>query len=150
MLDNPQSKLNQQAQQDTSSLNNQTSQPAPIDSQPDGSRLKPNMKPDLAKPATQTFTNGEEQVTTPEGGNGFWAKLKGKLADGASDRLNAKQGTQPPTTSQPDTKASHPNAPSTTQPKVASPQLPQSPKPNPSFSAPTIPKAHMPKIPKLR
>ena len=139
MLDNPQNKLNKQAQQNTEGLNRQTSQPAGLPTQPDGSRLQPNTNPTLQEPSTPSLDNGvDRQEVQPKG---FMAQLKDKAIQGAGKKLKAKQSGQAPQHTGPNKSTSSLNS------SVGkSPQVPSAQPPNPSFRVPSVPRPQMPKI----
>ena len=154
MLDNPQSKLNQQASQNTNGLNSQTGQPAPISTKPDGTRATPDMQPRLDSPEVARLKDPSGQqpdIVNPEEGPGFFAKLKGKIANQAKERVTAKLSSTGPTQKSTDSKAPAsqpaPNTPKASQP---APNTPTPTRPNPNFKAPSVPRPQMPKIPKLR
>lgn len=154
MLDNPQSKLNQQASQNNQGLNQQTSKPAPISTQPDGTRATPDMNPQLANPEAARLKDpsGEQpDLVNPEEPQGFFAQLKGKIKEDAKKRVTAKLSKIGPEQKSTDSKAPAsqpaPNTPNASQP---TPNTPTPTRPNPNFKAPSVSRPQMPKIPKMR
>lgn len=151
MLDNPQSKLNQQASQNNQGLNQQTSKPAPISSQPDGTRATPDMNPQLANPEAARLKDpsGEQpDLVNPEEPQGFFAQLKGKIRENSKKRVTAKLSNTGPEQKSADSNSNQPpQAPGTPKPQAPTPKTP---KPSvPKMSRPT-PVFKTPKMPKMR
>ena len=151
MLDNPQSKLNQQVQQTAQQTNKQTSQLASQQTTPDGTLMTPDTQPSLSTPKPVELKSNTDSVKSPEEGKGFWAKLKGKATDQGGKLLKDKLAsptpehkTAPQSTISPQ---SSPASPSPQTPKVNSPTANP---PAPSLKTPKLARAPIPKIPKLR
>lgn len=151
MLDNPQSKLNQQAQQDTTKLNTQTSKQAPMPKK-DTSQSKVNTNPQFQQVEQTTLQGTKEQPssTVPEQNDGFWAKLKQKAYDKGGKLLEDKQSKSSPTPPSVKQQAKTQDSPSSPTPTTPDAKRPSAKRPNPGFKAPSLPKTHIPKIPKLR
>lgn len=171
MLDNPQSKLNQQARSQPSlnskqeeskgNIESQGNQ-RPLNSTPDkGSRLQPDTNPKLNDSASAPITDEAGKTrTVPEAENesGFKAQLKAKLMDTVMSKMtesnsadNANGDLKPekqPTKQVPDPNLGKP-APEHQKPKPDVPK-PGAPQPQmPKFSKPRIPTPKFGRLPRF-
>ena len=161
MLDNPQNKLNQQANQKgptTGELNttqkknqsdskNQSDKPAPFSTTPE--RKSVSVDKVDTQPPTSTLTDAEgNTITSPpaeEKESGFAATLKKKLMADMSSRFGQANAA-------PDSKQEEPNKQHADQQQVK--KQPEAKPPNaniakPNKPKPSIPKANWPSMPKL-
>ena len=150
MLDNPQSKLNQQASQNNQGFNQQNSQKIPVGSPP---QLRPDTSPKLnstvAPAELKNPESGDTQKVPENQKKGFAQRMKEKLQGavikGAMDRFAPQQ--QPDAKSRPQHNSQIESAPET---NVSRPNIPKVPQNSPASYIPQAPKMQMPKIPKMR
>ena len=159
MLDNPQNKLNQQAnqkgpttgelnnkqQKQQSGVKNQSDKPAPISTTPERKSAKVDNVSTSVPPQKLEDEAGNTQVVPAEQESGFAATLKKKLMGDMSSRFGQANAA-------PDSKQEEPNKQHADQQQVK--KQPEAKPPNaniakPNKPKPSIPKANWPNMPKL-
>lgn len=147
MIDNPQNKLNKQAQSNKGQSDSFNSQPPAISSKPSPSKV--NTDPQLQDQAPShnlQYKENQTQTADTATQQGFNGKLKSKLANQNSSKLQTTDSAPSPDQRKAQTDTpSHRDTPATPSPKT-----PKAKSPKPNIPRPSLPSAQLPKIPKPR